>query len=222
MAHTNQKPQQKNKLWMKIGILVGVAGILFGIYALAIASKSATYPGNNSVEAGFSRDMIRHHGQAVEMSFIIRESTDTEPIRNLAFDIINTQSVQIGMMRGWLEIWNLPATSTSQPMQWMSMEQMAAMRNAVTPARHDMVSNGPMMMPGMATDEQLSTLRTATSSEAEKLFLELMIAHHQGGVAMAQAVVESSDDTSVTGLAQTMVNGQQAEIQAMENMLSQL
>tara|TARA_Y100001935_G_scaffold240880_1_gene229796 strand:- start:111 stop:290 length:180 start_codon:yes stop_codon:yes gene_type:complete len=55
---------------------------------------------------------------------------------------------------------------------------------------------------------------------AEKLFLELMIRHHQGGVMMAEGVIERSDTETVTRLAQTMVNGQQAEVDYMNELLT--
>ena len=75
-------------------------------------------------------------------------------------------------------------------------------------------------MPGMATDEQMNALRKATGVQAEILFLEMMIDHHQGGVDMANAVLPLTQRSEVTYLADTIVAGQQAEIEAMQTMLS--
>ncbi len=76
-------------------------------------------------------------------------------------------------------------------------------------------------MPGMATKAEVDQLVTLEDKAAEKLFLELMIRHHQGGVMMAEGVIERSDTETVTRLAQTMVNGQQAEIVYMNELLEQ-
>ena len=75
-------------------------------------------------------------------------------------------------------------------------------------------------MPGMATTADLARLADADGVAAEKLFLELMIAHHNGGVEMAKAVLERTQRSEVRNLAQSMVNAQSAEIQTMTQMLA--
>jgi uncharacterized protein (DUF305 family) len=57
-------------------------------------------PGNDSAEAGFARDMIVHHAQAVQMAEIIRDKTNSDDMRLLAADISLTQQGQIGIMQG--------------------------------------------------------------------------------------------------------------------------
>lgn len=198
--------------------------IIFGIGLLLVAIAGMTFvgtprdnvavPQEDSIEAGFARDMSIHHQQAVDMSFLIRERTTNQEIRNFAYDIINTQATQRGMMLGWLELWDLPLTSTETPMAWMADEHMngdmEAMRETFTPGA---------IMPGMATTEEMATFRTATGTGAEQLFLELMIRHHQGGVLMAQGLVDRSEHEDMVGLAQTMVDGQQGEIEYMQGLL---
>lgn len=76
-------------------------------------------------------------------------------------------------------------------------------------------------MPGMATAEDLDQLSTLRGVAVERLFLELMIEHHRGGITMAQAVLAATEDPEVRLLAQTMVTGQTAEISAMEAMLDE-
>lgn len=75
-------------------------------------------------------------------------------------------------------------------------------------------------MPGMATFEQLEELGTLTGVAAERMFLELMIAHHQGGVEMAEAVLDRTDTRVVVDLATGIVKAQQSEIELMERMLA--
>ncbi|WP_328718294.1 DUF305 domain-containing protein [Streptomyces sp. NBC_00247] len=194
----------------------GVAVLLLalGLVALMVvrptsASSSASpagrsAPADGSVDAGFARDMSVHHQQAVEMSFIVRDRTDDEDVRRLAYDIINTQANQRGMMLGWLETWGLPKSSAVPPMRWMG--------HAVTP--HD-----GALMPGMATDTQLDALRAAKGEEAEVLYLRLMTAHHTAGAQMAQAAAGSATTEAITNLAAGMVRGQRSEIALMADML---
>ena len=158
-------------------------------------------PGNDSAEAGFLRDMYEHHAQAVEMAMIIRDRTEDEALFYMATDIALTQSTQMGTMQGYLELWGLPLTSDDAPMTWMGSP----------------VEDG--LMPGMATNEEIEQLRTLPVEEAEVLFLQLMIRHHQGGVMMAEAALDEVDQEQVETMAERIVILQDGEIDAMNDML---
>ncbi|MER6599078.1 DUF305 domain-containing protein [Streptomyces rubiginosohelvolus] len=165
-------------------------------------------PGGASVEAGFSRDMAVHHQQAVEMSLIVRDRTRNEEVRTLAYDIINTQAAQRGMMLGWLEMWGLDKSTNQAPMAWMGHSSAFQAKDG-------------SLMPGMATNTQIDQLNKARGEEAEILYLQLMTAHHKAGVDMARAAEKAAKDSDVKRLAQSMVNGQQAEMDLMATMLTQ-
>ncbi|MGC4909513.1 DUF305 domain-containing protein [Streptomyces cyaneofuscatus] len=165
-------------------------------------------PGGASVEAGFSRDMVVHHQQAVEMSLVVRDSTTDKEVRILAYDIINTQAAQRGMMLGWLEMRGLEKSSSQAPMAWMGHSSQYRAKEG-------------SLMPGMATDTQINQLNKARGVEAEVLYLKLMTAHHKAGVDMARAAEKAAKDQGVKRLAQSMVDGQQAEMDLMATMLAQ-
>ena len=184
--------------WSKLGGLL-VAALVGAAVATFFLGPSS--PGDSSPEAGFARDMSSHHAQAVEMSQLIRENTTDEDILVLAEDITLSQQAQIGQMSGWLDVWGLPAAGAEAPMAWMGM--------------------GGMSMVGMATPDELGTLREATGVEAERLFLQLMTAHHRGGVDMAEAVLERTDNAVVEGLATAMATSQSSEIAYMQRLLEQ-
>jgi uncharacterized protein (DUF305 family) len=74
-------------------------------------------------------------------------------------------------------------------------------------------------MPGMATPAQLAKLRRASGPAGDRLFLTLMIAHHRGAVAMADAVLAVTGQRQVRQLAQAIATSQQAEIEQMTQML---
>ncbi|WP_258045182.1 DUF305 domain-containing protein [Streptomyces sp. SM11] len=200
-------------------ILAGVSVLLvaLGLVALMVVRSSSaspsgassaarSAPAEDSVDAGFARDMAIHHQQAVEMSFIVRDRTDDEDLRRLAYDIINTQANQRGMMLGWLEIWGLPKSAAGPPMEWMG--------HTLTP------TDDGSLMPGMATDAELAALTAAKGEKAEVLFLRLMTVHHRAGADMAQAAAGTAKTDAIRNLAAGMVRGQQSEIGLMADMLT--
>src|SRR3954470_17591448 len=99
-------------------LLLSVASVLAAGVALAMLLASMP-PGDDSAEAGFARDMIVHHGQAVQMAEIIRNRTESDAVRLMASDVSLTQQGQVGIMQGWLGVWGLPVTGSQPAMAWM-------------------------------------------------------------------------------------------------------
>jgi uncharacterized protein (DUF305 family) len=182
-------------------LLLAAAAVLFAALALWLYLANAE-PGDGSAEAGFARDMSVHHAQAVEMAEIVRDKTESEEIRLLAADMALTQQGQIGRMQGWLDSWNLPATGAEPAMSWMGHP---------TEGR----------MPGMASTEKIERLQDAPPAEADRLFLQLMIPHHQAAVPMAEAVLDRTDRPEVENLAGAITATQEAEIRMMKEMLEE-
>jgi uncharacterized protein (DUF305 family) len=78
-----------------------------------------------------------------------------------------------------------------------------------------------VLMHGMATDEELRRLRASQGTDAEVLFLQLMIRHHEGGVLMARAIEDLSHRADVLQMAMSIDAGQRVEIATMTEMLTQ-
>jgi len=98
------------------------------------------------------------------MATIIRDRTTNEELRYFTLDMILTQQAQIGQMQGWLAVWQQPLAVAEPPM------------------------NGHGEHMGMATAEQIESLRTLPVEEAEERFFQLMVRHHQGALVMAEDV----------------------------------
>ncbi|QDY80839.1 DUF305 domain-containing protein [Streptomyces qinzhouensis] len=199
--------------WTAVGAVV--AALLFaGAATVASAGNDVSAPrspATDSADAGFARDMSVHHQQAVEMSFIVRDRTENEEVRRLAYDIINTQANQRGMMQGWLDQWGLAQIAPDrEPMAWMA--------GSAAHAGHSAKAED-VRMPGMATPEQLERLESLSGKEAEIAYFQLMIAHHKGGVDMAKGCVELCSPGVERQLAEGMVQGQRSEIDLMTGML---
>jgi uncharacterized protein (DUF305 family) len=189
---------------------VALAALLVGVLgATWVAQSRSSAPADWSADAGFARDMQTHHGQAVEMAFLVRDRTRDEELRTVAYDIITSQQQQAGQMYGWLVQWGLPQTGSRPPMAWVGGEHAAAHASA----------DGTM--PGMATKAQLDELRRATGVDAERIFLRLMIAHHRGGVAMADAAVAQARTPEVRTLAAAIAAAQTSEIALLQKMLAE-
>ncbi|CAN5680895.1 hypothetical protein BH24ACT22_BH24ACT22_16290 [soil metagenome] len=182
-------------------ILGGAVVVLFGLSVwLWLAARE---PGNDSAEAGFARDMMIHHAQAVEMAEIVRPKTENDRIRSLATDITLTQQAQIGQMQGWLNLWDLPLAGTEPAMTWMGMSNEGR-------------------MPGMASGEEINRLRDLPPEEADALFLQLMIPHHEAAIPMSKAVLDETSNPVVERLANAIVSSQESEISIMQKMLREM
>ncbi|MFJ8659279.1 DUF305 domain-containing protein [Streptomyces sp. NPDC093795] len=210
---TTPPPARRPNRTQWAAITAVALALLFAGGAVTVASaereEAPRTPSTASADAGFARDMSVHHQQAVEMSFIVRDRTQDEEVRRLAYDIANTQANQRGMMLGWLDLWELPKVESGvEPMTWMGMGGSG--------------DTGPLdgaLMPGMATGAQLDQLRKASGREAEILYLKLMTAHHKGGVHMAEGCVQRCSVDVERDLAQGMVDAQESEILLMADML---
>ncbi|MEV7864980.1 DUF305 domain-containing protein [Streptomyces sp. NPDC088124] len=216
--------------WVAITAVV-LALVFAGTATVASAARddgtapASRTPSSESADAGFARDMAVHHQQAVEMSFIVRDSTDDEEVRRLAYDIANTQANQRGMLLGWLDMWGLPKVEAgTEPMAWMhgagdaeGMEDMEGMDHG-DQGGHE--ARDGSLMPGMATKTELDQLRTARGKAAEVLYLQLMTDHHKGGVSMAEGCVQLCSNGTEKSLAEGMVAAQQSELSLMADLLA--
>jgi uncharacterized protein (DUF305 family) len=177
--------------------LAVVVGLLLG-YAGGLLTPRLTRPGDTSAEAGFARDMITHHSQAVEMGLIAFQRGTDDEVRNIGGDIATAQQGEIGAMHTWLRSWELDPTGSQPRMAWMP-RGMATVRDG--------------LMPGMASPEQMAKLRSAPAGrELDLLFLQLMIDHHLGGIHMIDGVLDVTGVDDVARTARTMKNTQQTEL----------
>lgn len=187
-------------------VLVAAVAVLVGFVAGVMVPRPVATPDDHSAEAGFARDMITHHDQAVEMGMIAYDRATLPGVRQVAYDIATTQQGQLGMMHQWLRDWGLGPTGPDQPMAWMP--------------DGDVMAGSPM--PGMASTAQMRQLAEAEGFEVDRLFLELMTFHHLGGIHMVDGVLDLSDHPDVSWLAGLMKEGQQREMQVLRDLQAQV
>jgi uncharacterized protein (DUF305 family) len=193
--------------WARGVVVAGVvlvlllAGALGGL-VLGQRTTPSYGPPPGSVDVGFLQDMTVHHTQAVQMAVWERSNTTDPALRQLAFDIESTQNQQLGMMAGWLRLWNQPTEAApGHYMAWMGMPSP--------------------VMPGMASEADLARFRSQTGAPLDVAFLQLMLRHHRGGLSMMQEEAAGGSVPVVTQLARSMVASQTAEADTMTQMLAQ-
>lgn len=202
--------------------LIAAMAIGFGLGFVAnqvLHDDQPAPPAAGSVDVGFAQDMIVHHNQAVEMSAISIANAADPMVRDLAYDILTTQQNQIGQMTGWLSLWDQPLLPTGEHMTWMADPGHGAMGHGDGATATAPESSGPM--PGMATSADMAALRQARGPEADVLFLQLMLRHHEGGLPMMEYGAQHAEVRTVRDLAQTMVDTQQSESHRMTQLLTE-
>jgi uncharacterized protein (DUF305 family) len=157
----------------------------------------------------FMQHMIHHHAQAIEVSQLAPERTETQSIRTLAARVINAQQDEIATMQRWLRD------------RGQAVPELHVMGDAV------MVHGGhhPADMPGMLTAEQISALKGARGEAFDRLFLTLMIEHHSGAVTMVHdlfATDGAGQDEDVFRFAADVQVDQATEVARMQLMLSNM
>ena len=209
LDHDNLLPWWKNPL--NIALCLFVVLLATSAIGYRIGARTTT-TNHNAVDAGFLQDMRIHHEQAVNMGLIYLDvsapgmgegSESRGTLRLIAREIIVNQSNESGRMVQLLRQFGAAETNeTDQVMGWMGEPTPLA------------------QMPGYATDEQMQTLQQSRGVEADRMFGELMIAHHKGGVHMAEHAGMHGANDEVRAMATSMVKAQNGEIAEMEKLLA--
>ncbi|MFE5307297.1 DUF305 domain-containing protein [Isoptericola sp. NPDC056605] len=163
-------------------------------------SGTATDATFNAADVMFAQMMLPHHEQAIEMSDALLAKDGVSPeLVDLAEQVKAAQGPEIDTLTGWLDDWGADA-------------------GAGADAGHG--DHGDHGMAGMMSAEDLQALEDATGTDAERLFLEQMVAHHEGAVEMAQAEVSAGEHAGAVEMARSVVDSQTAEIQQMRDLLA--
>jgi uncharacterized protein (DUF305 family) len=159
-------------------------------------SPAALPSGVNDADVDFAKGMIPHHEQAVQMSELVPDRSSDPAVIELAAAISKAQEPEIETMQGFLTEWTGSAATGHEG--------------------HDM---GAMGMQGMVDGATMERLETLKGAEFDTLWLQSMIGHHEGAIAMANTEIADGADADAKDLAAEIVKTQQAEIDQMKQML---
>ena len=160
----------------------------------------------NATDVGFAQGMIPHHAQAVEMADMAIATSTNADVLALAKQIKSAQNPEIETMTGWLQTWGQAVPSTA----------------SMAGGGHDMTNMSGMMMDGMMSEADMKRLESSKGTAFDRLWLELMIQHHEGAVRMAKDELADGKNSDAKALAQAIITGQQAEITKMNALLAAL
>ena len=152
--------------------------------------------GYSEADVAFVQGMIPHHVQALVMTGLVRERASSEALRSMALRMEISQQDEIVAMERWLR------------------ERGEAVPDARA-AEH-------MMMPGMLTHDQMQRLASAEGSAFDRLFLELMVQHHEGALMMVErlfATAGAAEEIQIRELATDVDIDQRVEISRMRGIL---
>ena len=141
-------------------------------------------------EVMFAQMMIQHHEQAIEMGKLAASHAASPEVKALAADIVAEQAPEITQMKSWL-----------------------------TDAGASLDMGHAMVMDGMLSSAQMTALSAATGEAFDKLFLNGMIAHHQGAIVMAKMVVDSTNPEAAA-LGKAIIESQTKQIELMQSLLA--
>ncbi len=169
---------------------------------------------HSAADVRFMSDMIPHHQQALDMSALAPERSQSRELLDLARRIETTQLDEIELMEQWLG----ERGETVPARDWLA--HVAAPEDGDHGHHHHHAEHG---MEGMATPEQMTELEVAQAEAFDRLYLELMIEHHRGALVMVEALMEqpgSAQDPALYEFASDIQNDQAAEIDRMTVMLA--
>lgn len=160
---------------------------------------------HNDADVAFAQGMIPHHSQAIEMSQLAPERAQSDQVKNLARQIEAAQGPEIDTLTGWLQQWGAPAPQSGMP--GMDHGSMPGMEHEG--------------MQGMMAPEDMQKLQQAKGAEFDRMFLTMMIKHHEGAVGMAQTELAQGQFPEAKQMAEQIISSQQAEIKTMQGLLKQ-
>ncbi|MEV6736357.1 DUF305 domain-containing protein [Streptomyces sp. NPDC051104] len=168
-------------------------------------AASAGQGGHNAQDVTFAQEMIPHHRQAVAMAGLAPSRAASQDVKDLAATIRKAQDPEIATMSGWLKAWGekVPDDSGS------GMESMPGMDHSGS------------SMPGMMSDGDMKRLQSLSGDAFDKAFLQMMIGHHEGAIAMARTEQAKGSYGPAQTMAKSIVTSQSAEITEMKKMLGE-
>ncbi len=202
------EPEQiETRPWWHSKLNLGAVGLAIAVLCGALGwlvGNNRAILDPNATDTGFLQDMRTHHEQAVNLSFDYLALRGTNGnLRVISREIVFDQGIDIGRMIELLRMFGATETNESDTaMTWM---------HEPTPIDR---------MPGLASQADIDRLLASSGAAADKLFVDLMVAHHQGGIHMAQYAVDHANVIEVRRLAFAMITAQTDEINEMRALIA--
>ena len=176
----------------KISVLLLAVGVILAPNGANASTHAKSLQNLGMNEIMFAQMMIPHHEQAISMSETDLKKSRNQAILKLSNQIKSLQGTEKSQLAYWLK-----ATDSSMTMD------------------HD------MQMSGMLTTKELASLKRLTGTQFDRVFLQLMIKHHQGAIEMLD-LISDSKNMEAKALAKAINSAQSKEITSMKLLLKKL
>lgn len=153
---------------------------------------------HNDADVEFAQGMIPHHEQAVEMADLAATKASAPEVKELAARIRQAQGPEITTMKGWLEDWGEELQAEGGEHAGMDKSGMS----------------------GMMSEEEMTELEGASGESFDRMFLTMMVRHHESAIDMAETELEEGKFPPAKDLARQIATSQQAEIDEMKALLA--
>ena len=153
--------------------------------------KSAPDAANQPFDLQFLDTMIAHHDGAIQMAKPVATKAENAELKAFADKIVADQTREITEMKKWREQWFAGKPSA------LNME-MAGMHDS---------------MKGMDS----AKLNAASGNAYGIEFVNQMIPHHEGAIAMAREALTKAEHAEIKQLANQIIKAQEAEIKQMQD-----
>lgn len=136
----------------------------------------------------FIDSLTRHHQMAIEMAKMGEPKFEHQPLKDAAKTMVDDQTKEIAQLRQWRDQW-YPGAAQAENMQ----------------------------MPGMSSmSMDMSHMQSMSGHALDMMFIDMMIPHHEGGLAMGQDALAKAEHPEIKELAQKMIEKQKKEIEQMQ------
>lgn len=163
------------------------------------STKATQTAAPNNAEVAFVTNMIPHHTQAASMADMATTQAASAQVKQLATKIKADQQPQLKTMHGQMTGWGIPVQAMGEG--------------------HDMGTMGAGMN-GMMTSTQMGALGKARGAQFDRMWLQMMIKHHQGAVSMSRTELSQASNPDNKKLAQSIIDAQTVEITQMTSMMA--
>jgi uncharacterized protein (DUF305 family) len=179
----------------------GMSGSNHGASTSGSASANAT---KNKADVTFASMMIPHHAQAISMADLALAQATNPKVKALAPKIKAAQGPEIERMSGWLTGWGAPVPAADGGSDMSGMEGMGDQSG------------------GMMSDKEMTALKNATGSAFDRMWLQMMVRHHEGALDMAKTALDQGANPEAKKLGKSIIDSQSAEIAEMSSILAGL
>lgn len=163
----------------------------------------------NDADADFGAALVQHHALALTLVDWTRERDLSPEVTALADEILTVEGPEIQTLTELLGSWDRPVPDTVRDHSHVG-------HDATTSFAGDIPGGD---LPGMPTPDDLTSLLALEGDEFEQRWLELMIAHHEGAIELAEDEVDAGRDPAAVDLAESVADTQQDQVSRMKALL---